>query len=184
MITLKHILVASDFSEASEAALDYGREFARTFGATLHVAHVVENLFATVGGEFGASEIASLRQQVEDAARDKLEAVVAEEGPARAERPAGPVDVVERRARDRRLCQRRKDRPHPDRHARTRGVFKAPHGQCGREGRANCALSGPDGPTSRARVHPPGRSSSRRPAERVTLPADRLALGLLLEPPL
>jgi nucleotide-binding universal stress UspA family protein len=45
MITLNHILVATDFGEASDAALTYGRALARTFGATLHVLHVVENFF-------------------------------------------------------------------------------------------------------------------------------------------
>ena len=89
MITLKNILVATDFSEASEAALAYGREFARTFGATLHVAHVVENVFTTAGGEFGGPEIASLRQNLETAAREKLETVVSEED--RRELHARPV---------------------------------------------------------------------------------------------
>ena len=32
MITLKNILVATDFSEASEVAMHYGRALARTFG--------------------------------------------------------------------------------------------------------------------------------------------------------
>jgi nucleotide-binding universal stress UspA family protein len=45
MILLKHVLVATDFSPASEAALTYGRALARTFGASLHVLHVVENFF-------------------------------------------------------------------------------------------------------------------------------------------
>lgn len=45
MIALNHILVATDFGEASDAALTYGRALARTFGATLHVLHVVENFF-------------------------------------------------------------------------------------------------------------------------------------------
>jgi nucleotide-binding universal stress UspA family protein len=44
MIALKHVLVATDFSEASDAALRYGRELARAFGATLHVVHVVEDI--------------------------------------------------------------------------------------------------------------------------------------------
>jgi nucleotide-binding universal stress UspA family protein len=79
MITLKHILVATDFSEASEAALDYGRNFARTFGATLHVLHVIENVFVNVGTDFGLAEVASLREDLEAAARRKLETVVAED---------------------------------------------------------------------------------------------------------
>ena len=37
MMTLKRILVATDFGEAAEAALAYGRELARTFGARLDV---------------------------------------------------------------------------------------------------------------------------------------------------
>jgi nucleotide-binding universal stress UspA family protein len=45
MIVLERILVATDFSDASAAALDYGRSLARTFGASLHVLHVRENTF-------------------------------------------------------------------------------------------------------------------------------------------
>ncbi len=41
MIALKNILVATDFSEPSDAALLYGRALARNFNATLHVVHVV-----------------------------------------------------------------------------------------------------------------------------------------------
>ena len=43
MIKITKVLVATDFSDASESALLYGREFARTFGAALHVLHVTEN---------------------------------------------------------------------------------------------------------------------------------------------
>lgn len=45
MIVLKDVLVATDFSPPSEAALIYGRALARTFGATLHVLHVAGNSF-------------------------------------------------------------------------------------------------------------------------------------------
>ena len=45
MIALKHILVPTDFSEASEAAMKYARAFAENFGATLHVLHVMEDPF-------------------------------------------------------------------------------------------------------------------------------------------
>ena len=40
MITLKHILVPTDFSETSEAAAKYGVALARAFNATLHLLHV------------------------------------------------------------------------------------------------------------------------------------------------
>jgi nucleotide-binding universal stress UspA family protein len=45
MIALKEILVPTDFSEASEVALRYGQALAERFGATLHVVHVIEDLF-------------------------------------------------------------------------------------------------------------------------------------------
>jgi nucleotide-binding universal stress UspA family protein len=45
MIVLKHVLVATDFEPASEAALVYGRALAQNFGASLHLLHVAENQF-------------------------------------------------------------------------------------------------------------------------------------------
>jgi nucleotide-binding universal stress UspA family protein len=45
MIVLKHVLVATDFSPPSDAALTYGRALAQLFGATLHLLHVTENDF-------------------------------------------------------------------------------------------------------------------------------------------
>jgi nucleotide-binding universal stress UspA family protein len=45
MIQLKQILVATDFSEVSVAAVDYGRALARTFGASLQLLHIMENPF-------------------------------------------------------------------------------------------------------------------------------------------
>jgi len=45
MIALGQILVATDFSPAADAALDYARALATRFGATLHVLHAAENLF-------------------------------------------------------------------------------------------------------------------------------------------
>jgi nucleotide-binding universal stress UspA family protein len=45
MILLRQILVATDFSDASDAALAYGRELSAAFGASLHLLHVLENTF-------------------------------------------------------------------------------------------------------------------------------------------
>jgi nucleotide-binding universal stress UspA family protein len=53
MIALKNILVATDFSDASKVALDYGRDLARAYGATLHVLNIVEDLTYRYGGELG-----------------------------------------------------------------------------------------------------------------------------------
>lgn len=43
MINLKTILVPSDFSECSDAALRYGLELARRFDARVHLLHVVQD---------------------------------------------------------------------------------------------------------------------------------------------
>jgi universal stress protein A len=43
MIAIKKILVPTDFSECSDAAVQYGRAMAETFGATLHLLHVVQD---------------------------------------------------------------------------------------------------------------------------------------------
>jgi nucleotide-binding universal stress UspA family protein len=45
MIVLRNVLVATDFSPPSDAALTYGRALAQQFGATLHLLHVADNDF-------------------------------------------------------------------------------------------------------------------------------------------
>ena len=44
MITLKSILVPTDFSKQSQSAIRYGIEFATKFGAKLHILHVVQDV--------------------------------------------------------------------------------------------------------------------------------------------
>jgi nucleotide-binding universal stress UspA family protein len=46
MIALRQILLPTDFSEASTAALTYARAFAGIFQASLHILHVVEDVYA------------------------------------------------------------------------------------------------------------------------------------------
>lgn len=48
MISLKRILLPTDFSEHSKNALTYACAFAEQFGAELHVIHVVQDLVAMV----------------------------------------------------------------------------------------------------------------------------------------
>jgi nucleotide-binding universal stress UspA family protein len=79
MIALKHVLVAVDFGDASEAALTYGRNFARTFGARLHIMHVLENTFLRpMANDPHVVETAATRQLVDrltDEDRHALRAV-------------------------------------------------------------------------------------------------------------
>jgi nucleotide-binding universal stress UspA family protein len=44
MIALKNILVATDFGDAADTALTYARALASTFGASLHVLHVNDDI--------------------------------------------------------------------------------------------------------------------------------------------
>jgi nucleotide-binding universal stress UspA family protein len=69
MIAIKRILVATDFGPASESALRYGRELARSFGAALHVLHVAENVFARAADAFSYIPV-EVQQDVETAARE------------------------------------------------------------------------------------------------------------------
>lgn len=91
MIKLQNVLVATDFSEPSETALTYGRDFARAFGARLHVLHVVDSLSArTTAGESYAMDLAGLQRQVEERARERLETLVREDD----RRELGAVPVL------------------------------------------------------------------------------------------
>jgi len=77
MIKLKKILVATDFSEPSDTALAYGRELANRFGATLHVLHVVQNIYVnTFGAETYLALAPGLQEEIEDDARRRLDQLV------------------------------------------------------------------------------------------------------------
>ena len=81
MILLKQILVPIDFGEAADVALDYGRALARTFGASLHVLHVMDNLFLhpTAGdpSQLEAAAATRLGQRITDDDRAALHAKAA-----------------------------------------------------------------------------------------------------------
>ena len=53
MVVLRNVLVATDFSEPSTVALDYGRDLARAYRARLHVLNVVEDVAMQYGSELG-----------------------------------------------------------------------------------------------------------------------------------
>ena len=80
MIRLQHVLVATDFSEPSGVALMYGREFARQFGATLHVLHVVDDMGARAPGfPEMAGNLGQLQGELERTARIKTDALLSDE---------------------------------------------------------------------------------------------------------
>jgi nucleotide-binding universal stress UspA family protein len=74
MLAIKNILVPTDFSEASDAALTYGRELAGRFGATLHLLHATDNLqLAALGEPYYGETLMDLQRTIEATARKRLE---------------------------------------------------------------------------------------------------------------
>ena len=80
MAQITRVLVPTDFSAASDAALTYARSLARQFGASIHLVHVFEDPF-TSGAFVGDGTVMmplDLRQTLEGAAREQLTARHAE----------------------------------------------------------------------------------------------------------
>ncbi len=74
MITLKRILLATDFSDCSEHALRYACEFAEAFGAELHLVYVNEPPAAAYS-EFGVGFVGvdGLEEDIKRSAAAKLD---------------------------------------------------------------------------------------------------------------
>jgi nucleotide-binding universal stress UspA family protein len=80
MIALKKILVPTDFSEPSDAALAYGRELAHSFGAALTVLHVVDDIAVRAYGvDSGVFPVdPDVQRQFEADARTRLDAAISD----------------------------------------------------------------------------------------------------------
>jgi nucleotide-binding universal stress UspA family protein len=86
MIALKNILVATDFSDASDAAVLYGRQFAAAHGATMHLLHVVGSVAGDMAASVGMGpSLGTLQLEVEADAERRLNAI------AKADRDHGIV---------------------------------------------------------------------------------------------
>ena len=79
-MTLKNILVATDFGDAAMSALAYGRELARRFDATLHVLHVVDDIGAPLVTASGMpQDFSRLQSELDEAEQRRLNAIVTDE---------------------------------------------------------------------------------------------------------
>ena len=81
MIALKNILVATDFGEAADAALAYGRELARTFESTLHVLNVADDVYVRLGGDAYVAVLPELQKDIEAEAQKQLDALLVDNDP-------------------------------------------------------------------------------------------------------
>jgi len=79
MILLKNILVATDFGDASDAALAYGRDLARSYNAVLHVLHVADDVVVRYASELSMAVLPGIQAQMEESARERLNSVVTAE---------------------------------------------------------------------------------------------------------
>ena len=80
MRAIKTILVPTDFSDASDRALEYARDLADAFGASLHILHVLENPFPPgTFMEMYAPSTDNYLGNIERQARAHLEGLLTEE---------------------------------------------------------------------------------------------------------
>lgn len=84
MFTLRRILVPTDFSETSEAAIAYAVELAKGFKASLHVLHVLDRKQPL---EEGPEFPLNLEDEIQDAARKRLMGVLPNEQTKKLARP-------------------------------------------------------------------------------------------------
>jgi nucleotide-binding universal stress UspA family protein len=80
MLSINTVLVPTDFSDASECALKYGKAMARAFGASLYLVHVMEDLLAHAwAAEVYVASMPNLRDEVEKESRSRLAAMLSPE---------------------------------------------------------------------------------------------------------
>lgn len=91
MISCASILVAIDFSAASDKALLYGRELSRLMCARLHAIHVVRDLVgAGTRPPMDKATLGRAQQELKDGARTRMRALVADG----ADRDPSPTVVI------------------------------------------------------------------------------------------
>ena len=77
MLVFRDLVVPVDFESTSYQALAYARELAGTFGARLHLIHVLEDTFALPAGTEGSlSGVPELARRAEDDAHERLEGLL------------------------------------------------------------------------------------------------------------
>ena len=79
MIVIKNVLVATDFSEPSAVALSYGRELARSYQASLHLFHVVDDMRWRYSLDMTPELLMGVQDDLEIASRAKVNDLLSSE---------------------------------------------------------------------------------------------------------
>ena len=80
MPDIKKVLIATDFSDASEAAAQYAKLLAGAFGAQLHVLHVLEDLAAHAWTtEVYVAALPGVHEEMQRQAQERLDLVLTAE---------------------------------------------------------------------------------------------------------
>ena len=79
MIAIKEIVVATDFGEPAGVALTYGRNFARSFSAGLHVVHVVNDLATSAPISEIPMDLTKIQSQLDAEAKASLDAAITDD---------------------------------------------------------------------------------------------------------
>ena len=80
MPDIKKVLIATDFSEASEAAVEYAKLVAGAFGAQLHILHVLEDLAAHAWTtEVYVAALPGVHEEMQRQAQERLDLVLTPE---------------------------------------------------------------------------------------------------------
>ncbi len=79
MMVLKHILVATDFGQPAEAALAYGRDLARQYGAAPHLFFVEDDIVARYSMDMSPMFMPDAQRDLAKAAQERLDALLTDE---------------------------------------------------------------------------------------------------------
>lgn len=83
MITIRNILVPTDFGRAATAALTYARDLARQYGAALHVMYVADDMTLRFVLDSTPMFLPQVQKELEEEGRTRLAALLSLEDRAR-----------------------------------------------------------------------------------------------------
>ena len=76
MLPINSVLVPIDFSEHSQKALSYAKEFAKQWSATIHLLHVIEPVIFPVDWGYAPVDLTNVEKEYESAAEQELSKMV------------------------------------------------------------------------------------------------------------